>query len=246
MGIREDFSKYIDGNGLNTPNPGTWNPGQSGSDNNMYTSEYYIILNKNGQLTEQDKTDYENKMNQCIGSDLLNRVPVGQNDGIEGPDDHYALYNACHELGITSIPRTLLWGCIKYFGAMNNVSPGTWTAQSFLIRQPQLLAAMINAAFPSLLNPVHWLIRLLAFPVYLVAAFSIAISCMGTPTDQADPRRLSWHLQNNVKKTSLMCWLASQIWLRRLGKDYPNKMTDVAGIYYFPKGDNPYSRWWVT
>lgn len=248
MGIRDDFKNYVDGNSLNTPAPCMPIPGTFGSDNNMFTSEFYIMLKKNGELTEQDKLDYAQKINQCIGSDLLNRVPVGQNDGLQGPDDYYATLNGCIELGNTDIPRKLLWGCIKNKGAMNNVSPGVWSWQSFLIRQPQLLTAMISASFPSLINPIHWLVRLKTIPLFLYSALVIAVSCTSTPLDQADPRRLAWHLQNNLKKVSLSCYLASLIWMWRLKKNYPNGMKDVAGIYYFPKGlaQNPYSKWWIS
>jgi len=250
MDIIDDFKSYIDGNGLNSPQPGSWASNQSGSDNGtMYTSEMYIILKKNGQLTVSDELSFEHMIDRCIGPEgLLNRVPVGQNDGQDGPDNILAVLNGCIELKNTDIPRTLFWACIKYLGFLNNVNPGTKTLQSFLVRQPQLVAAMVSAAFPSLLNPFHWLIRILSFPVYFVAAGSIAISCIGTPTGDTDSRRLAWHLQNNTKKTSFMCLLASLIWLRRLAKDYPNKMNDVAAIYYNPKGldQNPYSKWWVT
>lgn len=250
MGIREDFSNYVDGNGLNTPAPCVPTPGQSGSDNGtMFTSEYYTILKKNSQLSYQDTIDYNQKIGQCVSpTGLLNRVPLGQMASQDGPDNYYGVCNGCIELGNTHIPRMFLKAVLKYKGALNNVNPGTWTTQSFLIRQPQLLAAIVNASFPSLKNPLHWLVRLASFPLYLVAAISIAISCMSTSIDQADPRRLSWHLQNNMKKTSLMCWFASKIWMWRLKKDYPNKMNDVAALYYCPQGldQNPYSKYWVS
>lgn len=247
MSIKDDFSNYIDGNGLCTPSPGTWIAGQSGSDNGpMYTSEMYVMLSKNGQLTDQDKLDYSQKIQQCINADLLNRVPKGQDDGQEGPDDLYGVLNGCIELGNTAIPRELLWGCIKDKGSLDNENPGKWQWVAFLIRQPQLLAAMVSSSFPSLLNPLHWLARLLAFPFFFVASMIIATSCMWTSLDQADPRRLAWHLQNNVKKVSLLCWLASKVWMWRLNKNYANGMKDVAAEYYFPKGldQNPYSKWW--
>lgn len=250
MSIKDDFKSYIDGNGLNTPNLGNWTNDQFGSDNGpMYTSEMYIAIKKNNEITEQDKLDYNQKILECITSDgLLNRVPLGQEDGQDGPDDFYGVLNCCIELENTYIPGRLLSGCIKYLGFLNNENPGIKTLQSFLIRQPQLLAAIINSSFPSMLNPLHWLIRLLSFPLYLVAAVSIFISCTGTNIQDTDSRRLSWHLQNNMKKTSLMCKLASIFWLKRLKKDYSNEMKDVAAIYYSPKGlnNNPYSKWWIT
>ncbi len=250
MGIRDDFKNYVDGNGLNTPLPGTWIAGQSGSDNGtMFSSEFYIMLKKNGQLTDQDKLDYAQKIGQCIDPEgLLNRVPISQNDGLESFDDYYGTLNGCAELGNTDIPRKFLWAFIKYKGSMDNVLPGAWQWQDFLLRQPQLLAAMVSASFPSLLNPLHWLIRLIFCPFFLVSSIIIATSCMWTATNEADPRRLAWHLQNNTKKVSLLCYLASLIWIWRLNKDYANGMKDVAAEYYFPNGlnQNPYSKWWAT
>jgi hypothetical protein len=244
--IRLDFKEYFDGNAMLTPAPCTPIPGKFGCDNNMFTSEYYIFLKKNGQLTDQDKLDYATKMNACISNNLLSRVPIGQNDGQEGPDDLVAIANGCRELGNTAIPRTLLWGMIRYLGFLNNVNPGTFTEDSFLARQPQLIAAMINAAFPSMWNPLHYLVRHWAFFFYLVAAVTIFISCINDPTSDTDGRRLSWHLMNNMKKNSLMCWIASYFWTKRLYKDYPKGMSDVAAIYYHPQPDNPYAKYWIT
>lgn len=248
--IKTDFINYIDGNGLLTPAPGKWQPGQSGSDNGLlFTSIYYILLNKNSQLTDQDKIDYANKINQSIGSDLLNRVPVGQNSSLESVDDYYGVLSACIELGNTDIPIKLIWGCIKYKGSFYNTDPGKWQWQTFLIRQPGLLTAMISSAFPSLVNPLHWLIRLLFLPLFIITAFIITFSNMSENMSDTDTRQLTWTLQNNLKKTSLLCWLASKVWLWRLNKYYGAAlMSAVAAIYYSPKGlgQNPYSKWWAT
>lgn len=248
MGLREEMQGFIDGNGLATPSPCA--PGTiKGSDNGpMYFSEYIVMLDKLGQLTDQDKADFVSRIGACINPEgMLNRVPVGQFDGQEGPDDYYGVLNACKQLGITSIPRQLLKSVFKYKGALNNVSPGTWSWKSLLIRQLQLIACMVAAAFPSFSNPLHFCIRLLAMPFFLVAAISIAISCIGENTDSTDPRRLSWHVQNTLKPVSLLCWLSSKLWLSRLYKDYGSEgMKGVAAIYYYPQGNHPFARYWVT
>lgn len=244
MSIRDEFKPYLDGNGLMAPN---LNPGLVGSDNGpMFTSEYYTILKKHGELTPEDVFCYTYEIRQCIHSGILNRVPYPQTASQIGPDDYYGVLNGCAQLGITSIPRSLLWGMIKNLGFLNNVDDRK-TARSFLIRQPQLIAAMLSASYPDF-GPIECLIRLLAFPVYIVAAISIAISCRDTPIEEADPRRLSWHLLQNTSRVSLLCWLASLIWYRRLYKDYGVLgMQMVAAYYYQPKGlSNPYAKYWVT
>jgi hypothetical protein len=245
MSIREQIRPYTDGNDLVAPNLVTPNA-LSGSDNGpMFTSEYFIILCKSGQLLTSDIADFSQRIEKCINSQgMLNRVPVGQSDGQEGPDDYYGVLNACFHLGVTSIPRKFLWATIKYKGALNNVNPGTWQWDTVLIRQPQLLAAMVCAAFPKW-NPLHILIRLIALPLFLIAAVSLAISCTDTPNNEADPRRLSWHLLQTVYKRSIMCKLASFIWYWRLRSDYKEaEMRGVAYLYY--QRGHPFIQYWVS
>jgi len=246
MSIRDDIKPYIDGNGLISPNlvtPGTLSASDNGP---MFTSEYYTILAKSNQLTQDDCVTFDKTIQNCINSQgMLNRVPTSQSDGQEGPDDYYAVLNACSYLGNTKIPRKFLWAVFRYLGALNNVSPGQWTTQSFLVRQPQLLAAMVSAAFPSFWNPLHLLVRVMAMPLFFIAAASIAISCTNTPINQADPRRLSWHLMQNTYQTSFMCYVASFIWYWRLKKDYGDaEMNGVAQAYY--QSGHPFIKYWVS
>ena len=58
MGIRSDFTSYVDGNKLLAPNPVS--PGTvRGSDNGpMFTSEYFVMIKKNGLLQPYDVNDY--------------------------------------------------------------------------------------------------------------------------------------------------------------------------------------------
>ena len=249
MSIHNDFSLYIDGNGLMAPNPQSQPPMGSGSDNGpCFTAEYYVILAKNNELTDQDKADFDQKISQCIFPEgILNRVPITQTDSQEEVDDYYAVLSGCKVLGNTEIPRKFLWATIKYLGFMDSTNPeklGNWN--SWMLRQPQLIACMVSAAFPSFLNPLHWVMRILALPFYFYAAIVIALSCIGTDIGNTDARRLAWSLIQATAPTSLMCWLASKIWYSRLYRDYLNGMADVAGIYYSPKNDNPYQKYWIT
>jgi hypothetical protein len=247
MALRDEFIPYTDGNNLLAPGPVA--PTGSGSDNGpMYTSEWYVMLQKSGQLTPQDLIDFQTRIGACVNSQgMLCRVPVGQNDGQEQVDDYLGVLNACKALGNTKIPRQFLLAIFKNLGFMDNVNPGSksnWAA--FMPRQLQLMAAMVSAAFPSWKNPLHILIRWYCKPLFIYAAIIIATSCIGTDPGNTDARRLSWHLQNNVKGSSILCRLAAWIWTNRLKKDYLNEMQDVAAIYYQPHPVNPYSKYWIT
>ncbi len=244
--IRQEIIAYIDGNGLITPRQAV-EGSRIGSDNGpMYTAEYYVILQKLGLLTPQDIARFHALISSCISSNgMLNRVPVGQDDGQEQADDYYAVLNACYHLGITDIPRRLLGATFNYLGFLNNVEPGTKTLDSFLIRQVSLLAAMVSASYPHLYKPGHILARMVFFPAFVWAAITIAISGFKTPTGDTDSRRLSWHLLQVTNKVSLLCNLASLLWYHRLYNDYgPEGMKNVAYIYYEPHGVHPFSQYW--
>lgn len=249
MSIRTDFLPYIDGNGLLAPNPQTQPPIGKGSDNSpMFSSEYYIILQKNNVITDQDKIDFSKKIEGCIyPKGILNRVPIGQIDSQEEVDDYFGVLSGCKNLGNTVIPKKFLWAMCKYLTFMDSTNPGklgNWNA--FMFRQPQLIACMVSAGFPSFINPLHWIIRVLALPFYFYSAVVIALSCIGTDIGNTDARRLAWHLIQATAPTSLMCFLASKIWYNRLYALYPNGMSDVAMIYYQEKGNNPYGKYWIT
>lgn len=251
MSIKDDFKQYIDGNGLLAPNPVPIGS-LKGSDNGpMFTAEYYIILKKQGVFTDADKINYLRLINDCIDSSgLLNRVPRGQSDGQEQADDYYGVLDACVHLDDTSIPRKLLWATFNHFGFLNNVPNNPNNADNFLIKQPALLTSMISAAFPKLYNPLHLLIRLVYFPLYVLTAIVIAIACYNIPITETDPRRLSWHVLQINSKVSLLCKIASLIWYKRLYANYGlDGMKAVAQIYYAPqniKPNNPWATYWVT
>jgi hypothetical protein len=244
--IRDDFKPYVDGNNLLAPKPVATGI-LKGSDNGpMFTSEYFIMLKKLNLLQVSDVTDFEARISACVNPEgMLCRVPVGQDDGQEQVDDYYGVTNGCMELGVTSIPRKFLWALIRYAGILNNENPGSFQWDAFLARQLQLVCAVVNSSFPSLKNPLHYLVRLATFPLYLISAGILLFSSTGDISD-TDSRRLAWHLGNNLSKASLLCWLAYKVWKHRLYSDYANGMNGVAAIYYQPEGNNPYEKWWVT
>lgn len=239
--IRDEFKPYFDGTGLLAPHP---NPGMIGSDNGpMFLSEFMIMLKQHGELSALDIAYYHEKISSCMNDDgTLNRVVRPNRASQEGPDDYLGVLNGCKQLGITDLPRRMLLAMFCYLGFLNNVNPGHKTVESFLARQPQLIAAMVAASFP-LWTIKHTLIRLLFFPLFAYSALVIAISCIGVPITESDPRRLGWHLLQITKDLSLLCNLASKLWYRRLFKHYGSAgMKAVAAIYYGK--ESPHAKYW--
>lgn len=246
MSIRNEITPYLDKNGYANPYPVKPDSGRSSDNATMYTSEYYIMLQKQGQLSPEDVSNWTKLISDA---ETLTGLPArypGYTDQ-DSPDNMVAIMSASQVLGISSVARGILKYGILHFGCFNNSDPGKFTFQAMTWRQPQLFAATVAASFPSKLNPLHYLVRLLAFPWFLYAAVCIAISCIGTDKNSTDQRRLSWHLIQAMKPVSLMCWAASKVWFKRLWNDYPKGMNDVAVIYYQPHdATNPYAKYWVT
>lgn len=74
--LKTEIIPYIDGNGLVAPNlfpPGTVRASDNGA---MFTSEYYIMLNRNGEATGTDIASYQKVITACVGADgHLHRAP---------------------------------------------------------------------------------------------------------------------------------------------------------------------------
>lgn len=245
--LKDEIQAYIGTNGLVSNNivpPGV----ASNCDNGpMFTGEYYAMLSMLGQLADMDEADFIMKIDRCInGSGMLNRLPVGAGSGQESFDDYFGVLTACTKLNDTSIPRTFLFAFLTHLGFMNNLSPWTPTSESFLARQPQWLAALVAAAFPSKWNPVHLAVRWLFGWWFFYAAVVILVSGLTTKTvDDTDAWRLTWHLIQCTVGSSVLCYLASKVWYSRLYKICgPTGMKKVATVYYGT--EHPFARYWVN
>lgn len=247
MGIRQDFANYINKDGYANPFPVNPDSGRGCDNSTMFTSEMYIILQKQGIATELDKDKWESLISNCMQEPgLLARYPKAFSE-LDSPDNMVAVLAASKVLERPQVAKEMLLYGLKHFGNFNNPNPGKFTFPSMLWRQLQLVAASVSSAFPRWLNPLHVLVRTLFFPFYLVAAITIFISCIDQPANSADPRRLSWLLIQTVVPVSLMCKFASLFWYHRLYSVYGQKgMGGVAAVYYSPKDTNPYAKWWVT
>lgn len=240
MSIKQDFKEYWDSSGLVGPGPYT------GSGNGpMYTSEFFIILRKNQEDNQLDSLTYSTKIAACVNSDgTLNRYNDGAHGDQEQVDDYYAVLHGCMVYNNTYLPRRFLLAMIKGLGCLNNVD-GKWNFDSFLARQPQLIACMVAASFPSLKNPLHWLIRILAFPLFAYSALLWLFSGAWSNPDDTDARRLAWHVIGTLAPVSLLNSLTSKLWYRRLNNTYAQGMRTVAFLYYQPRFDNPFGKHWV-
>lgn len=249
MSLKEEIKDYIDTEGFVSPEP--IDPLETlhrGSDNGLlYTSEYIVLLHKRKELTPEDTAIYLNMVLSCIDENgLLSRHPH-DNFMQEGSDDYYGVLNACKAVGNTHIARLFLGAINKYCGFLNNVNPGKPTLSSFLVRQPQFITSVIAAAFPSPYCLLHIAIRLLFFPFFLITAMIIATAGIFAGKEDLDNRRLTWHVLNNTKSCSILCYIASRFWWRRLYKDYGDQgMRAVADEYYKPKDAHPFAQYWVN
>ena len=207
-------------------------PSKGGSSNNgvLYTSEYYLLLLLNGELTEDDAAKYEDVMMCCFKQPgLLSRSPDGSGGG-EGPDDYIGLAAGADAMAPELAKDVLKYG-YNHFGAFNNEDPSKWTTKSFLWRQIQLYSCFKWAAGEHP-NPL--------FRFY--TALSIALAGWRKPITDTDARILSWLVIQVAEKKSFMCWVAAKIWRKRLLKDYPNGMRDVAALYY--EAGHPFIKYW--
>ena len=112
----------------------------------------------------------------------------------------------------------------------------------------------IEVKLPILLwfQPILWHLILLKnkslFSVLFspVSAIIIAMSNMFDQTSDVSNRFLTWCAVRSLSKRSLLCYLASKIWLKRLEKDYGStKMLQCAKLY-FGRDNHPFARYFRT
>jgi len=151
MSLKTEIIPYLDENGNVAPSV---HNGVGMSDNGpMFTSEYYIMLKRNGLLTPEDKIDYEQQIRSHFyindGVGLLQRSPGRMQQ--EGPDDYHGVLAAAYELNIPSLSHDILMYGIKNFFMYNNEQPGKFHRlngefnwEGFQLRMPQLIAMMFS------------------------------------------------------------------------------------------------------
>ena len=101
MGLRDQIIPYIQGDGLVAPAivtpPGTFRTSDNGV---MFTSEYYIMLNRNGLLQQGDVQNYQNLIGSCISGGQLHRGPGDTTE--DTIDDHLGVLAGYAEFNLSA------------------------------------------------------------------------------------------------------------------------------------------------
>lgn len=246
MSLRQEINSYTDVNGYISPYPVHPSAGRSSDNATMFTSEYYILLAKRYEDVPSDADRWNLLIaNSSLVPGLTVRYPG--DTSTDAPDNLYAILAAAKVLRVPRVAQAFLdYGKANY-GWYNPSNPhhirnkdGTLDWSNFQWRQPQLVFAALCAA-----NNYHWL-KFWHLPLALYTAIVIATSCIDTPVDDADSRRLAWLLVQSTQD-SLLCSLASKLWYDRLLRDYGSPgMREVAKVYYWPHSGNPFAKYWVT
>lgn len=218
MSLRQEIGPYIDGNGLVAPNIVPPSAGRGSDNGPMFTSEFFILLNRNKELNQDtDPRVFWALINLCIDSKAeLHRAPGDTTP--DAVDDYYGVLAASDELGIKSIPRVFLSN----------------SKQFIRLIQPQVYLMALFAADSY---------KFYHFPLVIYSSLVLATSGMLTDINNSDSRRLAWLLALVLKKHSALGRLAAMLWERRLIKQYgPQGMRRVAQLYY--RDNHPFQRYY--
>lgn len=242
MGLRDEIqTKYLDQNGLVTPSLAIHGPSDNGT---CFTSEYYILLAKRGELVPNDRNEFSTKIWTCFAPNkmgLLLRQP--RTLGQDGPDNLLAVCAASIVLDDSFIPDFILHYGVRHLGFYNSDNPGSLKTRAgklnlgaFLWRQPQLLTITLAGA-----KKLKWYHFPLTFYTALVILYAGLRNISKTDSDSW---RLTWLLIQGMSKVSKLCKWSSKYFYKQLYEKFLNGMTGVAETYY--EKDHPFIRFWKS
>jgi hypothetical protein len=234
----DEIADYIDGNGLVAPNlvqPGTIR----GSDNGtMFSSEYYVMLSQRNELSELDADNWEILIRSCMKEPGLTVRSPGDLE-IDAPDNIVAILGASKVLNKPSVAQDMLTYGLKNKGFYEPNPKEKINWASFQFRQLQLLFAMYCAS-----NNYKWY-KFWLWPLMFYTTLVILVSCINTPVNDTDSRRLCWSLIHAVSKDSFLCRMASKIWWNRLRNDYGDEGYRAVCLIYY-QDNHPFRRYAVN
>jgi len=167
MTIRDDI--VFDKNGFVTPADIT----QPESDNGvLFTSEYYVLLDKLGLLTPGDRLDFIGKMTGISRDGNITRRE--RDTGQEGPDDYIGLCTASSILNLPFSELIYRYGS-KNWWIYNTASPGKFTFEAWFGRQLGLIGYIKHCAGHRM-NPLE----------FIVLNVGLVITAFGKKEDTSD------------------------------------------------------------
>lgn len=237
MSLRDEIAgKYLDADGLVNPSP--INPTDKGKTGNglLYTSIYYMLLKRRGDLTKEDVDSFTKTVNRCMVityggwpmAGLLLRSPTKAD--LESADDYYGVCAATKSLDL--VGAFYQYGLCTNYGLFrwnyNNQKPDTFTLQTWFGRFPWLPAHIQWCAGvkPNILRRLAW-------------AFKIALDSFSS---SPEARIKGWLMISATGDCRLSSWAVMR-WRQGLANRFPNGMRDVMAEYF---GDyHPLSIYWV-
>lgn len=216
MSLRDEIKPYIDGNNLVAPNLCS-SVGRASDNGTMFTSEYLIMLNRNGEALTSDSVEYELTIGACVGKDKeLHRAPG--DDSPDEIDDHLGVLAGYEEIG-KKVPFTMPFR---------------------LMRFPQLTYAwLVNKGVPSLL--------IFPLAIYTALALAISCVGVDKDHDGDARRLnwLLW--QATKRKSLLCnlagkFWHWKEA--RKLGTQQVMKYV-ATNLYYEKTPPHPFSKYWI-
>ena len=236
--LYDEIKDYIDGNGLVAPGLVEHGTIRASDNGTMFSSEYYIMLKERDELHSLDADTWETLIRSCMKeSGLTVRAP--KDLAVDAPDNIIAILAASKVLDKPKVAQDILTYGLAHKGFYDPAPTDKINWSAFQFRQLQLVFAMLCAS-----NSYRWY-KIWQLPLMLYTTLVILISCLNTPTQDTDSRRLCWSLIHAVAKDSLLCRLASKVWWKRLRKDYGDEgYRVVCNIYY--QDNHPFKRYAVN
>lgn len=245
MSLKSEILPYTDGLGYVAPalvGPGI----MRASDNEtMFTSEYYVLLALRGELEPGDADAWKALIRRCMRlPGLLVRSPADTSTD-NGPDNMLGVLDASQRLNRPDIAQSILDYGYAHYGIFSGENPGSiyksdnksinW--DGLLWRQLQLLAGALAAA-----KKLRWY----HLPLTVYTALIILWTGLNNyALTDCDARRLTWHLVNIMAPSSLLCRLATKVWMWKLYKDFPGLgMLGIAQQYY--QNSHPFREYFVS
>jgi len=246
MGMKEDYQKYRDCNGLlqTVENPPP--PGNSGN-GILYTGEMFVNFALLDQVTDEDRTRWVSIIRSLeVSPGLINRnPPTGPHPDQEAFDDYvglttsaYLMGGACQQIceDIFNQGQKTYWGISWIY---NNVSPqtplkqpdGSWNWSALLLKSPAVVSSIYTCS-----GRVPPFIYRLAWAITIGTASMRDRRTPTHPSVDSGARILSWLLiQALPPKKYPLCEWGAKFWWKRFKQDYPGGINQAFSEYFGPQ-----------